>query len=52
MSVPAPTATGKQPATADDLLSLDELERLHILRVLEACDCSLPRLGFAPSRRR
>jgi DNA-binding NtrC family response regulator len=37
MSMPASTATGKQPATADDLLSLDDLERLHILRVLEAC---------------
>ncbi|HWN69424.1 MAG TPA: sigma-54 dependent transcriptional regulator [Haliangium sp.] len=38
MSMPASTSTsGKQPGTADDLLSLDELERLHILRVLEAC---------------
>jgi DNA-binding NtrC family response regulator len=41
MSMPAPgtgpAGTGKHPATAGDLLSLDELERLHILRVLEAC---------------
>ncbi|ACY18329.1 sigma-54-dependent transcriptional regulator [Haliangium ochraceum] len=29
--------TGGRGDSADDLLSLDELERLHILRVLEAC---------------
>jgi DNA-binding NtrC family response regulator len=36
MSAPAGTA-GKSTGMPDDLLSLDELERLHILRVLEAC---------------
>jgi DNA-binding NtrC family response regulator len=34
---PASMAAGARPPAAADLLSLDELERLHILRVLEAC---------------
>jgi DNA-binding protein Fis len=36
MSMPA-SITGKSAGMPDDLLSLDDLERLHILRVLEAC---------------